>query len=155
MCSRPRLVRALYDYQSDDPISLSFKKRDIIEVLSRLESGWWDGLLNDERGWFPSNYVEVINAQEADSINRESTYSSSIAPSDSGESVVDMASVMANGQNDEWMDDSTADLRNALGAAAQAQPPALTSSADFWVPNVGADGQVRGTFCPLVPERDG
>ncbi|KAK0542923.1 cell division cycle- protein [Tilletia horrida] len=54
-------VRALYDYESNDKILLSFKRGDLIEVLSRLESGWWDGLLRENvRGWFPSNYVEVI-----------------------------------------------------------------------------------------------
>ena len=52
--------RALYDYRSQDASSLSFYKGDIIEVLTELESGWWDGLLNDERGWFPSNYVQRI-----------------------------------------------------------------------------------------------
>ena len=58
--------RALFDYQTDNDSSLSFRKDDIIEVLTRLESGWWDGLLGQERGWFPSNYVTVISDQEAD-----------------------------------------------------------------------------------------
>ncbi|KIJ54796.1 hypothetical protein M422DRAFT_200705 [Sphaerobolus stellatus SS14] len=56
--------RALYDYQSNDASSLSFHRGDIIEVLTQLESGWWDGLLNDERGWFPSNYVSIMNEQD-------------------------------------------------------------------------------------------
>ncbi|PKC68845.1 Src homology-3, partial [Rhizophagus irregularis] len=50
-------VRALYDFNSNDSSSLSFKRDDIIQVLTQLESGWWDGLCNGERGWFPSNYV--------------------------------------------------------------------------------------------------
>lgn len=58
--------RALFDYQTDNDSSLSFRRDDIIEVLTRLESGWWDGLLGQERGWFPSNYVTVISDQEAD-----------------------------------------------------------------------------------------
>jgi hypothetical protein len=58
--------RALYDYQTQDPSSLSFHRGDIIEVLTQLESGWWDGLLLDERGWFPSNYVERISDEEAE-----------------------------------------------------------------------------------------
>ncbi|KAH9980235.1 ras guanine nucleotide exchange factor domain-containing protein [Lactifluus volemus] len=36
------------------------------QVLTRLETGWWDGLLGEERGWFPSNYVDVISDEEAD-----------------------------------------------------------------------------------------
>ena len=57
--------RALYDYQTNDNSSLSFRRGDIIEVLTQLPSGWWDGLLGDERGWFPSNYVTSISEQEA------------------------------------------------------------------------------------------
>ncbi|PWN34270.1 uncharacterized protein FA14DRAFT_124014, partial [Meira miltonrushii] len=55
---RSFFVRALYDFNSTESSSLSFKKGTLIEVLTQLESGWWDGLLgNDTRGWFPSNYV--------------------------------------------------------------------------------------------------
>ena len=39
--------RALYDYASTDESSLSFRRGAVIEVLTRLESGWWDGLLGD------------------------------------------------------------------------------------------------------------
>ena len=56
-------VRALYDFDSKDTSSLSFKKNDIIQVLTQLESGWWDGLCNSERGWFPSNYVITLDSQ--------------------------------------------------------------------------------------------
>jgi len=57
--------RALFDYQTDNDSSLSFHRDDIIQVLTRSGSGWWDGLLGQERGWFPSNYVTVISDQEA------------------------------------------------------------------------------------------
>jgi Variant SH3 domain len=50
-------VRAVYDYRPDDETLLGFAKGDIIEVISTLETGWWDGILNGKRGWFPSNYV--------------------------------------------------------------------------------------------------
>ncbi|PWN24151.1 SH3-domain-containing protein, partial [Microstroma glucosiphilum] len=50
-------VRALYDYEAQDASSLSFVEGDVIEVLTQLPSGWWDGLLGEDRGWFPSNYV--------------------------------------------------------------------------------------------------
>ena len=66
--------RALYDYQSADDSSLSFRRGDVIEVLTRLETGWWDGLLGDERGWFPSNYVVVISDEEADATLSASDY---------------------------------------------------------------------------------
>ena len=57
-------VRALYNYDADDQTSLSFRQGDIIQVLTQLESGWWDGVINDVRGWFPSNYCAVISGPE-------------------------------------------------------------------------------------------
>ena len=53
-------VRALYDYEADDRTSLSFHEGDIIQVITQLESGWWDGVINGVRGWFPSNYCQII-----------------------------------------------------------------------------------------------
>ena len=60
MTSSVLFVKALYDFNSSDSSSLSFRRDDIIQVLTRLESGWWDGLCNGERGWFPSNYVTAV-----------------------------------------------------------------------------------------------
>jgi son of sevenless-like protein len=57
-------VRALYDYDADDGTSLSFRRHDIIQVLTQLESGWWDGYFNGRRGWFPSNYCQIITDAE-------------------------------------------------------------------------------------------
>jgi son of sevenless-like protein len=53
-------VRALYDYEADDRTSLSFRQGDTIQVITQLESGWWDGVINGVRGWFPSNYCAVV-----------------------------------------------------------------------------------------------
>ncbi|KAH8725856.1 ras guanine nucleotide exchange factor domain-containing protein [Phaeosphaeriaceae sp. PMI808] len=53
-------VRALYNYEADDRTSLSFRQDDIIQVITQLESGWWDGVINGVRGWFPSNYCAVL-----------------------------------------------------------------------------------------------
>lgn len=54
-------VRALYDYESDDHTSLSFRQGDTIQVITQLASGWWDGIINGVRGWFPSNYCAIIS----------------------------------------------------------------------------------------------
>lgn len=56
-------VQALYDYNANDMTQLSFHKGDIIHVISRSWSGWWDGQHNGKRGWFPSSYCEVPGAQ--------------------------------------------------------------------------------------------
>jgi len=62
-------VRALYDYEADDRTSLSFHEGDVIQVITQLESGWWDGIINGVRGWFPSNYCQVIPNPEDTSDN--------------------------------------------------------------------------------------
>ncbi|KAF8603022.1 kinase-like protein [Ceratobasidium sp. AG-I] len=62
-------VRAIYNYHPDHPDKLSLSRGDIIEVLTKPESGWWDGLVTKdhgyERGWFPSNFVVVISQAQA------------------------------------------------------------------------------------------
>ncbi|BGP40628.1 cell division cycle-related protein [Rhodotorula kratochvilovae] len=65
--SEPVFVRALYSYSGADSSSLSFRQGDILEVLSVLDSGWWDGVVlqSGTRGWFPSNYTEPIAEDEA------------------------------------------------------------------------------------------
>ncbi|KAF9184151.1 hypothetical protein BGZ51_003515 [Haplosporangium sp. Z 767] len=82
------VVRALYDYRSEDAatISLAFQKDDLIQVVAQLESGWWYGFCNENRGWFPSNFVEEITqaelegegeGEDADSESDEDTASAS------------------------------------------------------------------------------
>jgi hypothetical protein len=58
------VVRAVFDYNASDPSALSFREGDLIEVITRLESGWWDGMLGGTRGWFPSNYVEEVELSD-------------------------------------------------------------------------------------------
>ena len=41
---------------------MSFRQGDIIQVITQLESGWWDGVLNDNRAWFPSNYCTYLTS---------------------------------------------------------------------------------------------
>lgn len=132
--------RALYDYQSQDSSSLSFQKDDVIEVLTQLESGWWDGLLGDERGWFPSNYVTVISDEQAEAALSGSEYSSS-QPTDMSDTLTAGRSV-ANGS--EWMDDDIDQSRNGLyedlGNATLDE--SSTPYNDFWMPQVTPEGAV-------------
>ncbi|TFY59291.1 hypothetical protein EVJ58_g5868 [Rhodofomes roseus] len=52
-------VLAMHDYdpEGNNINCLSFQARQIIRVLNRDPSGWWDGEVDGRRGWFPSNYV--------------------------------------------------------------------------------------------------
>ncbi|KAF9957063.1 hypothetical protein BGZ72_002206 [Mortierella alpina] len=65
------LVRAMYDFESEDATNLTFKKDDVIQVLAQLESGWWAGHCDGRQGWFPSNYVQVLEEADLDSQDEE------------------------------------------------------------------------------------
>ncbi|KAI8328559.1 ras guanine nucleotide exchange factor domain-containing protein [Chlamydoabsidia padenii] len=67
------IVEGLYDYTSNDPASLSFGQGEVIHVLAKLESGWWDGWCNGRRGWFPSNYVKELTVTDTRFIHSEYT----------------------------------------------------------------------------------
>ena len=43
--------------QQSNVTCLTFRAGQVIHVLNRDPSGWWDGELDGRRGWFPSNYV--------------------------------------------------------------------------------------------------
>jgi hypothetical protein len=54
-------VLAMHDFapQQQNANCLSFRAGQVIHVLNRDDSGWWDGEVDGRRGWFPSNYVNV------------------------------------------------------------------------------------------------
>ncbi|KAF9166445.1 hypothetical protein DFQ26_007832 [Actinomortierella ambigua] len=58
------IVRALYPFESEDKSSLQFDRDALILVYTKLESGWWYGFCNGECGWFPSNFVVQVPADE-------------------------------------------------------------------------------------------
>ncbi|KAJ2748089.1 cell division cycle- protein, partial [Coemansia sp. BCRC 34490] len=68
----PFFVRALYPFQSEEPSGLTFDRGDVIEVLACLESGWWNGVCGNNRGWFPSNYVEHISTEQVQVLRQSS-----------------------------------------------------------------------------------
>lgn len=59
--SAPEYVLALHDFvpQHQNATCLSFRAGQVIRVFNRDPSGWWDGELHGQRGWFPSNYVSA------------------------------------------------------------------------------------------------
>ncbi|KAG9078537.1 hypothetical protein FS749_009427, partial [Ceratobasidium sp. UAMH 11750] len=135
-------VRAMYDYNSNDDSSLSFSRGDIVEVLTQLESGWWDGLIGSERGWFPSNFVTVITDAEAEDelgLRGEQEQPPVVE--------VDPAQLDASGSDSEWLQD---ELEQAAGgefdlAEFVPRPPthdATSNGADLWLPQVEPNGQI-------------
>lgn len=103
-------VEALYDYDNaDDRTSLSFVEGDRIQVLDQLESGWWDGVLDGVRGWFPSNYCRVVVSTET----KESEISMLFAAMDDileGEEEGEESEVVGEGL-DFWIPQATIDGR--------------------------------------------
>jgi son of sevenless-like protein len=169
--------RALFDYQTDNDSSLSFRKDDIIEVLTRLESGWWDGLLGQERGWFPSNYVTVISDHEADAALAAAEAAAQLEFQNPQAAIGHAHNLsLARAQNvasQEWdqhrvmphgnlqphshalsqSQNIQLDTSNLTAASISLQgdgsfPRSGTQSSDFWVPQVSADGRVSAF--PLV-----
>uniref|UniRef100_A0A3Q4ACK0 Osteoclast-stimulating factor 1 n=1 Tax=Mola mola TaxID=94237 RepID=A0A3Q4ACK0_MOLML len=51
-------VVALYDYEASKPDDLSLTRGDVIYLTYRHDSGWCEGVLNGNRGFFPENYVQ-------------------------------------------------------------------------------------------------
>jgi len=51
-------VRAMYDYNAEEPDELAFKEGAIIKLKYQDKSGWWTGELEGNTGLFPGNYVE-------------------------------------------------------------------------------------------------
>ncbi|KAH6918017.1 SH3 domain-containing protein, partial [Coprinopsis sp. MPI-PUGE-AT-0042] len=70
-----QFCRAIHPYNDTDPAILSFSRGDVIEIMSKHTSGWWDCLVGDtwngyglggtvRRGWVPSNYVRMLGSRE-------------------------------------------------------------------------------------------
>ena len=115
-------VRALYDYDADDRTSLSFRQGDIIQVITQLESGWWDGVIHGVRGWFPSNYCAVVHPPFDDARRMGEDSEAEESGDDYGESednTVNGSESQQDGGNEDTQD-----------------------QAAFWIPQATPDGRL-------------
>ena len=55
-----KFVRTTFGYKTSADIELDLKEGDVLKVLKEDDSGWWQGEINGRIGWFPFNYVKVI-----------------------------------------------------------------------------------------------
>lgn len=69
--ARPSRVRALYDFEPDEPGELAFHRGDVIRVLDSVYEQWWRGELRHQVGIFPVNYVEALPDETPDMIQQE------------------------------------------------------------------------------------
>lgn len=125
-------VRALYDYEADDRTSLSFHEGDVIQVITQLESGWWDGVINGVRGWFPSNYCQIITSPDD---LPDAAHNGAL------ENVEDDAEdAEIYDDNYEQDDDSEQDM--PVGLPLEGTDGGDSSRADFWIPQATPDGRL-------------
>ncbi|KAI9261985.1 ras guanine nucleotide exchange factor domain-containing protein [Sporodiniella umbellata] len=156
-------VRAVYSYDSDERSSLSFKRGDYIDVLAKLESGWWDGWCNGERGWFPSNYVETApETPRALDPPRSSLDSSSTGSASSSVNLRDGGSVqITNNRNpyDEDHNGETIDQNSVLASEEsivcgslqeEYSVPTLEQLMENWVERKTPQGRLY--FCNLITQ---
>ena len=59
--SAEQYLVAKHDYTGTPGVCLSFSAGQVIKLVSKHESGWWDGELDGQRGWFPSNFVDDVS----------------------------------------------------------------------------------------------
>lgn len=69
--ARPAFVRALYDFEPDEPGELAFRQGDVIRVLDSVYEQWWRGELRHQVGIFPVNYIEAMPDTTPDLIQQE------------------------------------------------------------------------------------
>lgn len=160
-------VRAVYDFDATDESALSFRAGDVIEVLTMLPSGWWDGMLGTSRGWFPSNYVEDVEEGELDDEDEEEGFASLthdqryIEISPDGRAVARNGSMAMDERWDEWngeengasLDDIALELmggrhRDQTADADETTQPRPRRGArrnDEWVPSITPDGRVSAS----------
>uniref|UniRef100_A0ABM5GET1 Neutrophil cytosol factor 4 n=1 Tax=Pogona vitticeps TaxID=103695 RepID=A0ABM5GET1_9SAUR len=64
-------AEALFDFMGANELELSFKKGDLIYLLSKLNKDWFEGTVGGATGIFPCAFVTVIKdlPQEEDSFN--------------------------------------------------------------------------------------
>uniref|UniRef100_A0A8D0CAG2 Neutrophil cytosol factor 4 n=1 Tax=Salvator merianae TaxID=96440 RepID=A0A8D0CAG2_SALMN len=64
-------AEALFDFTGANKLELSFRKGDLIYLLSRVNKDWLEGTVRDATGIFPSAFVGIIKdlPQEEDTIN--------------------------------------------------------------------------------------
>ena len=54
-------ARAAYDFQTTEPGEISLRQGDIIKILSRVDESWSCGQIYEQKGNFPSSFVEPVN----------------------------------------------------------------------------------------------
>ncbi|XP_031705967.1 SH3 domain-containing kinase-binding protein 1 isoform X2 [Anarrhichthys ocellatus] len=60
---RKRRCKAAFSYAPQHEDELELKIGDVIEIISEVEEGWWEGFVNGKTGMFPSNFTKVVQTE--------------------------------------------------------------------------------------------
>lgn len=140
-------MRAVYDFEATDESALSFRAGHVIEVLTMLPSGWWDGMLGTSRGWFPSNYVEDVDDELYDGEYVEMGPDGRVVDSNGGE-VADWGWQDSATSLDELALELLAEERGRGGEGGREgdREGDAPGENDAWVPSLTGDGRVSTDF---------
>ncbi|XP_064117346.1 intersectin-1-like isoform X7 [Macrobrachium nipponense] len=99
--------QALYPYLSGEPGDLTFNAGDVILVVKK-EGDWWTGIINQNVGIFPSNYVEIMQDQFSTTSTEGTVAEQGVASAEeenvaveTKESVTEQEQVVASEANEE------------------------------------------------------
>ncbi|XP_047205819.1 SH3 domain-containing kinase-binding protein 1 isoform X2 [Girardinichthys multiradiatus] len=59
---RKRRCKASFSYAPQHEDELELNVGDVIEIITEVEEGWWEGFLNGKVGMFPSNFTKELLA---------------------------------------------------------------------------------------------
>ncbi|KAK7066311.1 Intersectin 1 (SH3 domain protein) [Halocaridina rubra] len=109
---------ALYPYQSGEPGDLAFNAGEIILVVKK-DGDWWHGIINQNVGIFPSNYVELLPDQFITVTVEDNQIGQVAIPAEEDfevinaeslvkeESLAEQQAVIAAEENEEWHNEFT------------------------------------------------
>lgn len=133
-------VRALYDYDADDRTSLSFRQGEVIQVITQLESGWWDGIINNVRGWFPSNYCQLLNGPVPPGQLADGGHLNGVHPDD-GASSNDGTEEYEEAYEEDFASEGSSHHRRSR-QQADGHSDQEQEEAAFWIPQATPDGRL-------------
>lgn len=87
----------LCDYYGSDSNDLSFGRGQIIEIIKKHPSGWWEGTCDNRTGLFPMTYVDIIEAKiTSDTIlvDAEFEAESSFIATEEGQISIDLGDIV-------------------------------------------------------------
>ena len=54
---------ARHYYQAEDENQLTLETGRIVEVVEKMDNGWWRGQTGDQQGWFPATFVKKVDGE--------------------------------------------------------------------------------------------